>query len=95
MFIVWDYGIVKEMAHGYRREGFTNIEEDGKLLGGANMVFIRIVFLLVQSNIIDISTMWPIIPSGIGALLILKGLSRYQYTGHGIDQLVCSSGGPV
>ncbi len=68
------------MAHEYGREGFTN-REDGKLIGGAIMVFIGIVFLLAQSNIIDISTMWPIIPSGIGALLILKGLSRYQDTG--------------
>ena len=81
MFITWDCGIVKEMAHEYRREEFTNESEEGKLIGGAIMIFIGIVFLLVQSNIIDLTTMWPIIPSGIGALLILNGLSKYRESG--------------
>ena len=69
--------------NGNRVKNWTRrVEEEGKIAGGMVTMWLGATFLLREINYIKGSMWWPVFASGLGVLLILRGISVYQNGGY-------------
>jgi hypothetical protein len=79
-----------------RVENWTRrVEDEGQIIGGAIMVWLGITFLLSEMNYISYNMWWPVFATGMGVVLVAKGVLGYRYRYHRSDANGYVIGGAV